>query len=353
MLNIGIVGCGKMGRVHAEVFSKNQNCRIKGLYNRSVEKAESIKENHPSAKIYSSWEDLIKDPEIDVVAISTPQIQRLDQYRLAIENGKHVFLEKPMGMGLRDVNEALELLKNHNVCFYVDSQIRSQPTILAINKVISKIGRIFHIDMEFSMYRNEIKWKHKLIAGGGVLRELCGHLIDQAADWLGEAKSVTAINKIILPGRETEDYSVNMIEYKNGATLVLTGSYWDHTGRLYRGRILGENGQINFTFSSYSPLDASAEIYIDGKKETIDIDIPDESDINSVYPGHMDSFKKEIDHFVDLILNGQTAWDTLEKEWNTSQVIAASYESTRTDSKVFLPLNNFDINKLKDCFRNF
>ncbi len=353
MLNIGIVGCGKMGRVHAEVFSKNKNCRIKGLYNRTVEKAEDIQKDHPDAKIYSSWEDLIKDPDIDIITISTPQVQRLEQYRLAIEHGKHVFLEKPMGMGLKDVEETLELLKNSDSCFYVDSQIRSQPTILAINKVISKIGRIFHIDMEFSMYRDEIKWKHKIIAGGGVLRELCGHIIDQASDWLGEARSVTANNKIVLPGRETEDYSINLVEYKNGANLVVTGSYWDHTGRLYRGRLLGEKGQINFTFSSYSPSDATAELWIDGKREPIEIDIPDEQDINSIYPGHMDSFKKEIDRFVELVMSGEKAWDTLEKEWNTSQVIAGSYESTRTDSKVILPLKDFDADKLKDCFKNF
>lgn len=353
MLNIGILGCGKMGRVHAEVFAKNKNCRITGLYNRTIEKAAEIQKNHPEAKIYSSWQDMINDPDIDVITISTPQADRLEKYKLAIEQGKHVFLEKPMGYGLRDVKETLELLEDSNCCFYADSQIRSQPTILAINKELSRIGQIFHIDLEFSMYREEIKWKHKLISGGGILRELCGHLIDQAADWLGEPECITANNKIVLPGREVEDYTINMVEYKNGATLLLQGSYFDRKGMLYKGRILGRKGQINFTFSSYSPSDAWAEIYIGDKREDITISIPEDGDINSVYPGHMDSFKKEIDRFVECVLNGEKAVDTLTKEWNTTQLIAASYESSRTGNKIFLPLEDFDSDNLKDCYQYF
>ena len=242
MLNVGILGCGKMGRVHAEVFSKNENCKIVGFYNRTKEKALDLLKNHPDAKVYDTWQELIEDKNIDIITISTPQIERLEQYKFAIEHGKHVFLEKPMGLGLDDLKEVLDLLKKSDSCFYVDSQIRSNPAVEAINKELHKIGKIFHIDMEFSMYRDEIKWKHKLIAGGGVLRELCGHMVDQAQDWLGKVKSVTANNKVVLPGREVEDFSVNLIEYESGATLLLSGNYFEQRGNIYEGRILGEKG---------------------------------------------------------------------------------------------------------------
>ena len=84
-----------------------------------------------------------------------------------------------MGYGLRDVKETLELLEDSNCCFYADFTNKNRPTILAINKELSRIGQIFHIDLEFYCIRRN-KWKHKLISGGGILRELCGHLIDQA-----------------------------------------------------------------------------------------------------------------------------------------------------------------------------
>lgn len=57
MLNIGILGSGKMGRVHAEAFSKNENCKIVGFYNRTKEKALDLQKNHPQAKVYDSWQE--------------------------------------------------------------------------------------------------------------------------------------------------------------------------------------------------------------------------------------------------------------------------------------------------------
>ncbi len=353
MFNIGIVGCGKMGRVHAEVFPKNELCRIKGLYNRTKEKAIEIQRSHPDAKVYDSWQELIADKDIDIIAISTPQNQRLEQYTLAIEHGKHVFIEKPLALGLEDFKKTLNLLKNSNSCFYVDSNLRSHPVIIAVNKVIDKIGEIFHIDIEVSMYREEIKWKHKLSAGGGVIRELGGHMIDQAANWLGEAKSVVGYNKVVLPGREVEDFSVNIIEYKNGATLQLNANYFERNGRLQRGRIFGTKGQIDFTFSSYDVLDSKVTLHIGEDKTPVCIDIPDKSGINSVYPGLMDSFKKEINNFINCIVNRDKASDIILKEWKTSQILSASYESSRLGKKIYLPFEDFDISKLKKCYFHY
>jgi predicted dehydrogenase len=351
MLNVGIIGCGKMGRVHAEVFSNNPQCRVVGLYNRTREKAETLQKNHPDAVIFDSWQEMIQNDSIDILTISTPQVERFDQYGLAIKHGKHVFLEKPMGIGLEDVKETIDLLQNSRSCFYVDSQIRSNPVIQTVNQLLPKIGPIIHIDMEFSMFRQEIKWKHKLIAGGGVLRELGGHMIDQAGTWLGKAKSVTAVNSIVLPGREVEDMSVNLIEYESGATLSLTNNYLEHEDSIYRGRILGKNDQINFTFSSYKISDASVTFFTDCQKENVGIELPNEIDINSVYPGHMDSFKQEIDRFVDCVANGIRAEDTLLKEWETALIVAASYESTRLDKKIHLKELSFDQTELANCFR--
>ena len=353
MFNVGIIGCGKMGQVHAEIFSAYPNCQVTGLYNRSIEKAQVLQKKIPGAVVYSSWQEMLADDQIQIIAISTPQYQRLEQYQTAMKYNKHIFAEKPVSLGLDDLKELMIALQDYQFCFYVDSQLRSHPAIHAINRELHRIGRIFHIDMEFSMFREEIKWKNKLLAGGGILRELCSHLIDQANEWLGECRSVCSNNKIILSGRENEDYSVNLIEYKNGATLMLSSNYFEHKGKLYVGRILGELGQIDFQFSSYNPQDSSVTLYVQDEKIVLPVEIPGPSDINSIYPGHMDSFKKEITRFMGLVETNQRAMDTLEIEWQATQIISASYESTRIDQKIFLPLESFPIENLKDCFRRF
>lgn len=354
MLKVGILGCGKMGRLHAEIFSKNKNCQIAGLYNRTRGRALELQKNHPNARIYDNWQEMICDDSIDVITVSTPQIERKNQYLMAIEHEKHVFLEKPMGLGLDDLKEVLNSLERKDLVFYVDSQIQNQPAILAVNEEIAKLGRIIHVDMQYFMHRpDEMKWKHELIAGGGVLRELGGHMIDQAYEWLGKAKSVTSNNRIINPKRQVEDFTINIIEYENGATLLLTNNYYTHNGPLYRGKIIGTRGQIDFTFSSYNIADSSVTLFLGDKIIPIELNIPDKRDVNSVYPGFMDSFKKETNIFIDCILNHKKAQDTLAKEWNTQNIISAAYESSRSDRKVFLPLENFDISKLEDSFKVF
>lgn len=354
MLKVGILGCGKMGRLDADLFSKNNNCEIAGLYNRTKEKAVELQKNYPDAKIYDKWQDMVSDSNIDIIVVSTPQIERKDQYHMAMEHKKHVYIETAMSLGVNDLKETLESLKNSDSIFYVDSQIRSHPVIRAVNEELDKIGKIIHVEMQYFMYRpEEMKWKHKLMAGGGALRELGGLMIDQACVWLGKPKSVTSNNRIINPDREVEDFSINLIEFENGATLLLTNNFYTQNGPLYRGRIIGHEGQIDFTFSSYDIAHSSATLYINEGKTPLKFDVPNKEDINSIYPGFMDSFKKEIDMFVDCVLNNEKAEDTLTKEWYKQQVTSAAYVSSRTDSKVFLPLEKFEMSKLSESYKVF
>lgn len=354
MLNVGILGCGKMGRLDAEIFSKNNYCEVTGLYNRTKEKAVELQKNYPHAKVYDKWQDMVSDSNIDIIVVSTPQTERKDQYNMAMKHGKHVYIETAMSLGVNDLKETLDSLKNSDSIFYVDSQIRSHPVIRAVNEELDKIGKIIHIEMQYFMYRpDEMKWKHKLTAGGGALRELGGLMIDQACVWLGKPKSVTSNNRIINHEREVEDFSVNLIEFESGATLLLTNNFYTQNGPLYRGRIVGKKGQIDFTFSSYDIAHSKATLYINEKETPLKFDIPDKDNINSIYPGFMDSFKKEIDMFVDCVLNNEKAEDTLTKEWYKQQVTSAAYVSSRTDNKVSLPLESFDVEILSESFRKF
>ena len=72
--------------------------------------------------------------------------------------------------------------------------------------------------------------------------------------------------------------------------------------------------------------------------------------IDAVYPGHMDSFKREIDGFISAILDDVRVKNTLENESVTMQIIDASYESTRQKQVVNLPLKGFSAGSLNECF---
>ena len=101
-LRIGILGCGKMGRVHAEWFSRNPCCEVAALYNRTYAKAEALAGLYSGAKVVKNWMKIVTSPDIDVIGICTPSHEHLEQLESSVRAGKHVLCEKPMASSLEE-----------------------------------------------------------------------------------------------------------------------------------------------------------------------------------------------------------------------------------------------------------
>ena len=350
-LKVGIIGCGKMGKVYARWFSQNASCEVKAFYNRTISRAEELSNLYKGSKVFPAWQELVKEKELDIIGMCTPSHEHLEQFKLALAAGKHVLCEKPMATDINECQEMVNLSKRVRIKAMVGFQMRFHPVIQEVNGIIKTIGRVFHIDFVFGMYRPEITWRHKIIQGGGVLKELSSHLFDLARFWLGELSYITAQNKIIQTGREVEDYSVNLMEFKNGASGYLFSNYSDRRSRMIHGNIMGTSGQIEFQFSSYDPADSKVVLWQNNNKTECKVEIP--AEIDEIYPGHMDSFKKEIDYFVKAIVDDKDITESCVEGMKSIEIIDASYESQRTGKKIGLPLVNFRKKNLKDSFEKF
>ncbi|MEI6100507.1 MAG: Gfo/Idh/MocA family oxidoreductase, partial [Eubacteriales bacterium] len=263
---------------------------------------------------------------------------------------KHIISEKPLCMDINECKEIASFKLAYGQKNIVASHPQYHPVIVETGRLLPDIKKIFHMELSFSMYRTEIRWKHLLQSGGGILRELCGHLIDVSNNWLGDVRSVYGCNKIILPGREVEDLTANIIEYKCGASVYLSANYFERKSRTYNGKIFGTGGEIEFTLSSYDPDDSRITLYTDEGQREVSVTIPHE--IDSVYPGHLDSFKKQIEHCIDTILYDLKD-DSVFAEMKTMQIIDASYESQRQGRRIDLPLKSFSSSELKECYNYF
>ena len=184
-----------------------------------------------------------------------------------------------------------------------------------------------------------------------MLKELSSHLFDLMQHWAGPVASIAGQNRIIETGREVEDYSSNQLEFAGGASGCLFSSYHDRRSQCIRGNLMGLAGQIDFQFSSYDPADSRITLY-GNEVEPIPVPIP--AEIDAVYPGHLDSFKREIDHFLDCIASDRQPVATAEEGCRAMEVIDASYESTRRGGQpIRLPLAGFDSTRMAGCFRTF
>ena len=333
-LRVGILGCGKMGKVYAHWFSRCPQCRVTAFYNRTFSRAEELARQYPGARARRTWQEIAEDADVDVIGICTPGHEHLEQLESSVKASKHVLCEKPMARNLAEAGRMCEMSAGGSVKVAIGFQMRFHRVVLKVDELLPEIGEIFHIDFVFGMYRPEVTWRHQRLQQGGVLKELGSHLIDLACHWAGDVAAVSAVNRIVSPPREVEDYSVNLLEFVDGATGYLSCNYYDRRGRSIMGNLIGSKGQIQWEFSSYDPGDSKVILYTDTGKRDVAIEIPDEIDV--VYPGHLDSFGREIDHFVDCIVSDARPLTGTTEGLRSMQITDASYRAAHEKRRIKL-----------------
>ena len=351
MIRVGILGCGKMGRVYTDWFSRNPDSKVCAFYNRTREKAEKLSSKHEGSVVFADWEEMIASPDVDLIGICTPSHQHKEQFIAAINSGKHVLCEKPMANDVNDCRSMLEAAEGSGSKAMVGFQMRFHPVVERVGELLKTMGSIQVIESQLSMYRPEVTWKHKLDQGGGAMKELSSHLIDMMRKWCGEVLSVSSQNIIFQEGREVEDYSLTCLSFENGAFGSINTNYLNRNKSLIKGSLICTGGQIDFQFSSYDPADSL--VFIVKDEERISVPIESSGFVDSVYPGHMDSFKKEIDYFIDAIINDRDTIVSIENGVRSLEVIDASYVSSMERKEVHLPLETFDIGRLAESFTKY
>ena len=307
-LGIGIIGCGKAGRYHAEWYSKNSNCIIRGFYNRTQGKADELAKKY-QAKAYKEWEDLVKDPEINVISICTPVNQHKEQAVTSLNLKKHVLCEKPMAVSSKECEFMINTAKENKVNLGVFFNMRFNPVIDAVNDNLNKIGRIISIDMSFQFNREELGWRGERSMATGVLMELGTHAIDLATYWLGDILRVHSEIGRFKKNSYCDDHVFLISRFSNGAIGKFYMSYndpsfYDEQVEGLFCQILGEEGKVCFLLNSYDPL--KNRVFIIKNKQKEEIAIRDSKKYDKIYPGHMDSFGKLIDSFIKSILENKS-----------------------------------------------
>ena len=108
--NIGIIGLG-VGEAHIRGFEQHPNCKVVAVCDFSKEKRNYAHKNYPHLMVTSHPDQILEDPDIDVVSIASYDNYHYDQIIKAIKNEKHVFVEKPICMYEKEAKNIYSLLK--------------------------------------------------------------------------------------------------------------------------------------------------------------------------------------------------------------------------------------------------
>ena len=124
MLNIGIIGCGKIAQVrHLPEYEQNPGAHIAGLYDLNQERAQALAAQY-GAKAYESYEALLADPAIDAVSVCSANVSHAEIAVAALEAGKHVLCEKPMATTLEDCERMVAAAQKSGKYLMIDQNQR-------------------------------------------------------------------------------------------------------------------------------------------------------------------------------------------------------------------------------------
>ena len=148
MIRVGIVGYGYWGPRVARNFHSLNGCEVVGICDKSPDARRRAKQAFPSASITAEDSAIVSAPDIDVVAVITPVWTHFSVAKAALENGKHVFVEKPFTSTTAQAEELIELAARKNLQIMVDHTFLFTGAVNKLRQLIDEgtLGKLYYYD---------------------------------------------------------------------------------------------------------------------------------------------------------------------------------------------------------------
>ena len=200
---------------------KGKKIKIVSCYSKSKKKRINFSKKYKT-NYHESYNSIIKDPNIDAVILTTPHSLHAKHAIQALQNRKHVFVEKPMATKYLDAKKMYLVAKKYNKVLSVGHNRRFSSVYDFINKLNSqkKIGKILHIDANFSAsgalnYKKKFWRASRKESPGGAIAGLGIHMIDLMCYFGGKVKSVQSLVKKYAVKVNMDDTTSALFELKN------------------------------------------------------------------------------------------------------------------------------------------
>lgn len=194
-IKTSIVGFGLSGRYFFAPFIKHNSSYL--LHSFVTSQIDVVLSEYPNTEVYPSFEDVLNNNEINLVIVSSPNYTHFEYASKALSAGKHVIVEKPFTVSVKEGKFLTELANRKGLMLVPFQNRRWDGDYLTIKKMLKEgeLGEIVYFESHFDRYRpqyDRVEWKNEQLPGNGVLYDLGSHLIDQALDLFGMPDKVFA-----------------------------------------------------------------------------------------------------------------------------------------------------------------
>ena len=187
-IRTAVIGTGFMGRTHLEALRRVENVDVVEVAATSQDKARAAAAGYNVLNATGDWRDVIADPSIDAVHITTPNDSHFPIAKAAFEAGKHVLCEKPLAMSVAQAQELVRLQSEESLRGAVNHNLRCYPMVQQMRAMreAGEFGEILVVQGTYSqdwmLFQTDWNWRVEPAAGGvsRVMADIGSHFFDMA-----------------------------------------------------------------------------------------------------------------------------------------------------------------------------
>ncbi len=253
MKHLAFIGAGDISLLHAEAIRRCPNATLKGLWNVTPELATE-KAALFGCKIYPTVEELVQDPEIDAILILTNLETHCHYACLAMEAGKHVLVEKPVGGSIEELEQMRDCAKRNGVVLMPGHNYIHEDGIERSKEMIDsgKLGKIVSIYIFYNIHHPEDVAKRY----PGVIRHILTHHSYLLLYLGGEVETVSAMKSVVhYEEFQGEDLAMVNLKMRNGSIAHFCASFAADDNAsdpwTFLVKVIGTEGATRFSYRDW------------------------------------------------------------------------------------------------------
>lgn len=267
-LKWGILGPGSIARDFAQALNR-VNGEVYAVASRNKERAEKFARENNVKKAYGSYDEIIKDKDIDVVYIATPHSNHYEYIIKSLNNNKHVLCEKAITVNERELEEALKIARENNLVLEEAMTLFHMPLYEKVIKKINKedLGKVNMVQVSFGSFKeyDENNRFFNLDLAGGALLDIGTYALSFARYFLASMpEEILSTVKKAKTGVDEESGIILKTKEDEIATISLAF----RSKMPKRGIVSCDNGFI--TIDNFPRANKATINYLDGKVEVIE-----------------------------------------------------------------------------------
>ncbi|MBN1341962.1 MAG: Gfo/Idh/MocA family oxidoreductase [Phycisphaerae bacterium] len=223
-ITVGIAGLGRAGwNIHVDGMRNRKDFKITACCDPESDRRTQA-EQELGCETFTNYKEMLKKADAELIVVATQSRDHGPHTIAALKTGRHVLVEKPMAMSLREADRMIAAAKKARKKLFVNQNYRFNQEFKHLREMIGSgiLGRVFHIRGHWPGFARRNDWQTLRKYGGGVLNNTCPHIIDMTLQFIGwPVRSVWGDLQLVNDAGDVEDHVKIVLRGKSGCTADL------------------------------------------------------------------------------------------------------------------------------------